>query len=163
MKQNLLTILFSILLIGSSFSQDQSKEEISQLLDDWHMAASNVDQEAYFGYMAADGIYIGTDASEVWTRDEFYDWSTPHFEKGKAWSFTASSRNIYLAEESNMAWFDELLNFSGGELRGSGVLQKTNDGWKIKHYVLSLPVPNEKFKNVVEVLTKEDEPIEREE
>jgi ketosteroid isomerase-like protein len=163
MKKNLLIILFSIFFIGSSFSQDQSKEEINQMLDNWHMAASNVDQENYFSYLADDGIYIGTDASEIWTRDDFYKWSTPHFEKGKAWSFTASSRNIYLSDDGNIAWFDELLDFSGGELRGSGVLQKTSDGWKIKHYVLSLPIPNEKFKNVVDVLTKEAEPIEKEE
>jgi len=40
-------------------------------------------------------------------------------------------------------------------LRGSGVLAKQKESWKIKHYVLSLPVPNDKFKEVMDVLKNE--------
>ena len=29
-----------------------------------------------------------------------------------------------------------------GELRGSGVAHRTGEGWRIAHYVLSVPVPN---------------------
>jgi hypothetical protein len=36
------------------------------------------------------------------------------------------------------------------------VLIKINEEWKIRHYVLSLPVPNEKFKEVMEVLNSQD-------
>ena len=35
--------------------------------------------------------------------------------------------------------------------RGSGVLQKIEGEWKIKHYVLSMTVPNENVKEVVEI------------
>jgi hypothetical protein len=38
--------------------------------------------------------------------------------------------------------------------RGSGVIQKTKDGWKIKHYVLSMTVPNENVDEVVKVKAK---------
>ena len=38
--------------------------------------------------------------------------------------------------------------------RGSGVIQKTKDGWKIKHYVLSMTVPNENVDEVVKVKSK---------
>ena len=41
-------------------------------------------------------------------------------------------------------------------LRGSGVLQKVDGGWKLKHYVLSLPVPNDIFKEVVEIINNTD-------
>ncbi len=132
------------------FAQDE-KEIIDDLLTNWHNAAADVNQQAYFNYIAEDGIYIGTDSTEIWTKQEFYDWSQPHFDKHKTWTFKANSRNIYLSEDGLFAWFDELVSYGKGTLRGSGVLAKQNDDWKIKHYVLSLPVPNEKFKAVMEV------------
>ena len=35
--------------------------------------------------------------------------------------------------------------------RGSGVLVQENQQWKIKHYVLSMTVPNEKTDEVVKI------------
>ena len=126
------------------------------MLDNWHKAAANADQTAYFEGIDENGIYIGTDATEIWTKQEFFEWSKPYFDKGKAWSFTAIKRNIYLSEDHTFAWFDELLQFTNGVFRGSGVVTKKDGQWKIKHYVLSLPVPNEKFKGVMEVLNSQE-------
>jgi hypothetical protein len=53
-------------------------------------------------------------------------------------------------------WFDELLSFSAGTLRGSGVLIKRKSGWKIMHYVLSLPVPNKKLSAVLEAIENQE-------
>ena len=153
------TVLISILLMSISFlslGQKMEKEEITQMLDNWHKAAANADQQAYFEGIDEDGIYIGTDATEIWTKQEFFEWSKPYFDKGKAWSFTAIKRNIYLSEDRSYAWFDELLQFTGGVFRGSGAICKKDGQWKIKHYVLSLPVPNEKFKGVMEVLNSQE-------
>jgi len=135
-------------------------EIVGQLLDDWHQAAANADQQSYFDFISDDGIYIGTDATENWTKDEFFEWSKSYFENGKAWSFVAKERNIYLSEKSTIAWFDEQLEYPGGILRGSGVLVKEKSGWKLKHYVLSLPVPNDRFKEVVEIIKNTDVPHE---
>lgn len=148
-------IFFSILMISSFFLFSQTKEdvEINAFIDQWHLDAANVDREAYFDKIDEDGIFIGTDATEIWTKQEFYDWAEPQFTNGgKAWNFTATDRNIYFGKKSKYVWFDELLSFSGGILRGSGVLLKTKDGWKIAHYVLSLPVPNDKFRAVLEAM-----------
>ncbi|MEE4256150.1 MAG: nuclear transport factor 2 family protein, partial [Bacteroidales bacterium] len=101
-------------------------------------------------------IYIGTDATEIWTKQEFYDWAEPQFTgDGKAWDFTAIDRNIYSEGDGSLIWFDELLSYTGGTLRGSGVLIKREDGWKILHYVLSLPVPNDKFRAVLKAMNEE--------
>lgn len=151
MKSNIILTFISCLLTTILIAQSE-KELIDDLLTNWHNAAADVNQEAYFDYIADDGIYIGTDSTEIWTKQEFYDWSLPHFEKNKTWTFKANSRNVYLSDDGQFAWFDELVNYGKGTLRGSGVLAKQNDVWKIKHYVLSLPVPNEKFKAVIEVL-----------
>ena len=78
----------------------------------------------------------------------FKEFSKPYFDKGKAWNFTALDRNIYLGEYQDVAWFDELLDTQMGICRGSGVLVKDSLNWKIKHYVLSIAIPNENVKEV---------------
>ena len=37
--------------------------------------------------------------------------------------------------------------------RGSGVLEKVGKEWKIKHYVLSMTIPNENVDEVVKIKT----------
>ncbi len=155
MKTKIFLLIFSSFVSSFLFAQKEV-EIVGQLLDDWHQAAANANQQSYFDFIANDGIYIGTDATENWTKDEFFEWSKSYFENGKAWSFTANSRNIYISENRMFAWFDELLSSGSVTLRGSGVLQKVDDGWKLKHYVLSLPVPNDKFKEVVEIFNNKD-------
>jgi hypothetical protein len=160
-------LFISALLMFISFliiAQEKEKAEITQMLSDWHKAAANADQTAYFEGIDENGIYIGTDATEIWTKKEFFEWSKPYFDKGKAWSFVAIQRNIYLSEDHSLAWFDELLQFTGGVFRGSGVLCKKAGLWKIKQYVLSLPVPNDKFNGVMEVINlKEEGKMDKEE
>jgi hypothetical protein len=42
--------------------------------------------------------------------------------------------------------------------RGSGIMEKVNGIWKIKHYVLSITIPNNKVSDVI-VLKKEIDSI----
>lgn len=146
-------LVFATLFISFSIhAQNNVKKEVDQLLTNWHDAAANGDQEAYFNYFDKSAIYVGTDSTEIWTKAEFYEWSKPYFETQKTWSFVATHRGIYFSKDNKIAWFDELIDYGSGTLRGSGVLQKTNDEWKIVQYVLSVPVPNEKFKDVMGVI-----------
>ncbi|MBT8205830.1 MAG: nuclear transport factor 2 family protein [Eudoraea sp.] len=142
-------------------AQDPQKMAIHQILDQWHEAAANADIEAYFGLMGEQSAFIGTDAMENWQREAFLAFSKPHFEKGKAWAFKARERNIYLAESGEIAWFDELLDTWMGTCRGSGVLEKVKDSWKIRHYVLSLTIPNEEIQPVIALKKKKDSIIQK--
>ena len=126
----------------------ETSSTIDQVLVSWHKAAADADFDAYFGMMTDDGVFLGTDATENWQNAEFKAFSKPYFDKGKAWSFTTLERNIYLSDSGDMAWFDEHLDTQMGICRGSGVLTLTNGVWKIKHYVLSIAIPNE---NVTEI------------
>lgn len=155
-------IVVFILLVSSVSAQSRQNEIITDtilinsvivFIDDWHNNASEADL-SYFDKIAKDGIYIGTDATELWTKDEFYLWSQKYFEQGKAWSFTAIERNIYFSDDKQYAWFDELLNTSMGVCRASGVLKKTGDEWEIMHYHLSVAIPNEKMEEVKSVIEK---------
>ena len=130
---------------------------ITGVLDAWHAAAASADEEKYFSYFASDAVFLGTDATERWTRDEFRKWAHPYFAKGKAWTYKATSRWIAFAEDRRVAWFDELLeNASLGTCRGSGVLVATTSGWKIVQYNLSIPIPNALADQVVKLI-RDDE------
>lgn len=131
-----------------------SKTEINQLINDWHLAASKADSMAYFSAMTIDAIYVGTDKEEVWSKRDFTKFADPYFAKGKAWDFKTISRNVYSDDYNKLAWFDEMLDTWMGPCRGSGVVVRVGEEWKIKHYVLSLTIPNDDIEKVVKVLKK---------
>lgn len=145
------TLFFFITFIffSPAFSQNKQQEkQVDQFITDWHDAAGQADSDAYFGAIDKDGIYIGTDKTERWTKQEFFDWSRKYFDAGKAWSFVGKDRHIYFSKDGNTAWFDEVVNNGTTQWRGSGVLVKKKEAWKIMQYVLSVPVPNGVYKKV---------------
>jgi hypothetical protein len=101
--------------------------------------------------MTEDAVFIGTDATENWNRKDFENFAKPFFEKGKAWSFTSLERHIYFDSTHKIAWFDELLDTQMKICRGSGVLVKVGNQWKIQHYVLSMTIPNDTSKEVIKI------------
>lgn len=135
----------------SKISPETETQNINNLLDSFNLAAANADFDLYFSYFAEDAIFIGTDATENWTKSEFMKWSQPYFERGRAWDFTSLQRNIYFDESGKTAWFDELLDTQMKICRGSGVLAKQGDKWKIKQYVLSMTIPNSQTDGVVDL------------
>ena len=147
----LLFLLFSLNIAA------QEKSNIDKVLTQWHQAAAEANFDKYFSLMTKDGVFIGTDATENWQNDDFREFSKPYFDRGQAWNFTTLERNIYNDENSKTAWFDELLDTQMGICRGSGVLQKTEDGWKITHYVLSVTVPNENVEEVTQLKKEFDQ------
>ena len=149
-------IIFVLILIAASCKptkdtivSDESK--INMLLDSWHKAAADAKYDSYFEKMTDDAIFIGTDATENWRKPAFQVFAKPYFDKGKAWSFTALERHIYFDKTKEMAWFDELLNTQMKICRGSGVLVKIGGEWKIKHYVLSMTIPNDDVNAVIKI------------
>lgn len=132
-------------------NQTISKESINTTLDSWHKAAAEANYNDYFNLMTDDAIFIGTDATENWNKTAFQAFAKPYFDKGKAWNFAAIDRHIYFDKIGEMAWFDELLNTQMKLCRGSGVLVKIGNEWKIKHYVLSMTIPNDNTNEVVKI------------
>lgn len=150
MKKVFLIILFA-LFSTSINAQDKDKAQIDSTLDNWHKAATEANFVNYFDALTDDSIFIGTDATENWTKPAFQAFAKPYFDKGKAWSFTSLERHIYFSTDKKMAWFDELLNTQMKICRGSGVLVFINGKWKIKHYVLSMTIPNDNVDEVVKI------------
>ncbi len=126
-----------------STKEQKLEQSLQKLLDDWHHAAATADEVTFFGMMAQDAVYIGTDASEKWYRDELKTWSKKYFDRDTAWAFKPITRSIYFSNDYKMAWFEENLETRMKVCHGSGVLMLENKVWKIKHYVLSAAIPNE--------------------
>ena len=155
MKTTLAIGFFLVLGIFSTTAQTQNAEsqKIAMTLDAWHKAAAQTQFDTYFGLMTNDAIFIGTDAKENWNKNAFQAFAKPYFDKGKAWNFTAIERHIFLDATGKIAWFDELLSTQMKICRGSGVLVKVGNEWKIQHYVLSMTIPNENVNEVVKIKT----------
>ena len=158
-------ITFLLLFSTSLFSQKKGfyenvqKKNVSKVLDDLNLYASKADFKNYFDLYAEESTFIGTDANEVWTKKEFMDYARAPFEKGKAWSFTSLKRNITFSNDGKYAWFDEFVDTQMKLCRGSGVLEKIGNQWKIKQYVLSMTIPNDVNKEIIKIKTPIEEAL----
>ncbi|WGM47040.1 hypothetical protein KOAAANKH_01914 [Brevundimonas sp. NIBR10] len=135
--------------------------EVAAVLDRLNVASSAADGPAYFALFTPDARFIGTDASEHWSRAEFQALYEPYFASGKGWSYPATARTITLApiDCRCVAWFEEkLVNAKYGETRGSGVLRLVDGQWKIEQYVLSFSVPNDRSDAVIAAIKADPAP-----
>jgi hypothetical protein len=126
---------------------------VARELDDFHDAAARADEERYFAHFAPGGVFLGTDAKERWDLASFRAYAHPYFARGKAWSFRGVRRRV--SAHGEVAWFEEDLETQNlGPARGSGVMVRSGGRWLIEQYVLSVVVPNEKFKQVKDLLSR---------
>ena len=141
-------LLFSFTILSYAQTDDRMNSVIEETIDSWHHAASEANFENYKNLMTENAVFIGTDPTEFWKGETFLNFAKPYFDKGKAWSFTKLERHIFVDINHEVAWFDELLDTQMGICRGSGILLKVKNQWKINHYVLSITIPNENVKEV---------------
>jgi hypothetical protein len=135
-----------------SWAVPAQQQEIHRFIDQWHEAAGRANSEVFFGSIAENGIYIGTDAKERWTKKEFITFAKPYFDRGKAWDFKPYDRNIHVSSDGQYVWFSELLTTWMGICRGSGIIHKTSEGYKIEQYHLSVTIPNEIVKDFISLV-----------
>ncbi len=139
----------------TSECKESEEHRIHNLINAWHQAAAVADEDTFFGSMVEGGIYIGTDATERWTREEMYELLGKYFERDSAWDFTTTERHVSLHEDGTIGWFDELLDTWMGPCRSSGVVQQIDGKWQIVHYHLSIAVPNDKVDGYLQLIGKE--------
>lgn len=143
-------------LTGQTIFHTLESFRVADALRDFHDAASKADGQRYFDHFAEGAIYMGTDATERWTLDQFRSFAEPYFSKGRGWTYVASERHVYVSDDGQTAWFDELLdNASYGVTRGTGVFVRGTDRWRMAQYHLTIPVPNDLAKTLVEMIRKD--------
>lgn len=141
----------------AGFSSDEAPRTatVARTLHAFHDAASRADEQAYFDLLAEDAVFLGTDATERWTKAEFQAYARPYFAQGKGWTYKAIRTDITI--DHDIAWFDqELNNENWGPCRGSGVLRREYSKlskcnvWRITQYNLSVPIPNDLMPEVTQ-------------
>lgn len=139
----LVTLLLSLFVAASAHSNNQEALKVGKVIDAFHKAAAVGDGETYFNLLTHDAIFLGTDANERWSKEVFKQYALPAFSDGEGWLYTVKERHVSLMAKETVAVFDELLfNDKYGLCRGTGALEKTPQGWKIKQYNLTFTVPN---------------------
>ncbi len=132
----------------------ETSEDMDKFMNKWHQDVANFNFESYFQFMTDEFIFLGTDPSERWTKQAFGDYAKPHFDRKATWDFKTNWRNWYFSDDHQVAWFEESLATQMEECRGSGVLVKTDLGWKITHYNLAVVIENEKMKKFIKLRRK---------
>ncbi len=154
MRFTLASLLVATCLVvtqpSSLRAQEQASQAVAAALDALHAAASDADGDRYFALFANEGVFLGTDATERWTVEQFKAYALPFFEQGQGWTYTPTERHVYVSEDGATAWFDERLENDGlGDTRGTGVLVLRDGDWKVVQYNLTIPVPNELASEIV--------------
>jgi hypothetical protein len=146
-------LLLVLLLTACATADVDDRGNVNAMLDDWHDAAADADEARYFGAMTPEFVFLGTDATERWDVPSFRAFAHPYFAKGKAWTFVPRDRHVILSPRRDVAWFDEKLDSASyGECRGSGVARRVNGVWRVAHYNLTIPIPNDLADRVVELI-----------
>src|SRR5262245_50400204 len=91
-------------------AQNMDRALINHVLDLLHTAASEADGKTYFEQFAPDAIFLGTDATERWTLEDFKTYAQARFDKGQGWTYKSTYRSVYVSADRTVAWFDELLS-----------------------------------------------------
>ena len=128
---------------------------VEAVLDDFHAAASEGAADRYLAHFAANGVFFGTDPAERWTVAQFEPYVRRGFASG-GWSYAPRDRTVFISDDADTAWFDEMLDGSTGIVaRGTGVLVREDGGWKIEQYNFSVPFPNALWDTINAMIARE--------
>ena len=138
-------LIFVFGLQGSILVAEQNPEtSIHAVLDGLHESAAASEMDRYFSHYTNDAVFLGTDASERWTMEEFKAHAGPAFAEGRGWKYSVRDRYLIETGRPGVFGFDEILfNVKLGICRGSGVVVKVDGRWLVQQYVLSMLIPNE--------------------
>lgn len=162
MKFAIILLLAGVSPMLASANESEAAIEIGQVVDDFHDAAAHGDRDRYLGHLTDDAVFMGTDEWERWPKHpDFVDYVNGRFKDGSGWNYRSVDRKIRVADSGDFAWFDEVVySEANGRFRGTGVVVRESDGWKIAHYAMSFLVLNENWEDVIELTKKTRATIE---
>lgn len=142
-------LLLALLLAASA--RAEVPVDPDAVLDALHARAAAADYAGYVELFTEDAVFLGTDATERWPMDVFRGYVAARFATGGGWTYVPQERHLAASADGATIWFDELLvGERMGPCRGTGVLVRTEAGWRIAHYSLTLLIPNALAGAVVE-------------
>ena len=147
-------LLISALALFSFTKTSPDTTALDKLIDDWHLAADKGEFDNYFNATTDDFVFLGTDPTERWTKEEFKAFCKPYFEDGDGWDFKKIDRHWMFSKDGKTAWFDENLDTWMKDCRGSGICVKEGKKWKIAYYNLTVLIENDKVKEFIRLREK---------
>jgi hypothetical protein len=147
-------------LDDNAVASEEHIRQINAFLDSLNDAADKAEFIRYFSYFDSTSVFAGTDATERWDKPAFQAWAKPIFDKGRAWSFTVlGKRNVELLPGAKAASFDELLSTQMKICRGSGVVVRHGNTWKVRQYILSMTIPNDQVDKVIPLKSAQEDSL----
>jgi ketosteroid isomerase-like protein len=145
MNKSIGIILAALVIWPAAPAMANAEEEaVGAVLNALHQRASAADFDGYFALYHPRAVFLGTDRDEYWPLAEFKRYTRARFANGEGWTYHPVERFVHVAGDS--AWFEERLQHQRyGQTRGTGVLLKNGDRWRIVQYNLTLPIPNALF------------------
>ncbi|ULT23057.1 nuclear transport factor 2 family protein [Sphingobacterium sp. E70] len=124
-------------------------DAINKTLDTWHKSSGEVKFGPFINSLAADAVILGADREERWDKNHSDKFSEQYFNPKYAWNYTYQNRSVHFNTDSTTAWFDETFKINTKYFRGTGVLSKIDNDWKIQQYNLSMLAPYADVKSAI--------------
>lgn len=128
-----------------------AEAQLNTLMDAWHKNATLAKFDDYFAVTTDNFVFYGTAPGEKWDKEAFKSFCKPYFDSTTTWRFTPSHRVWNFSKDGKIAWFDEDLQTWMLDCRGSGVCEKSKQGWKLAYYNLSVVIENEKIQEFIKL------------
>lgn len=141
--------IFSLMLFVLPTMAREPADDINAVLNSWHKASGEIKYGPFLNIIAADGIVLGTDQDERWDKAHLETFSKQYFNPKYGWAYKYDRRHISFNADSTTAWFDELFSINTKSFRGTGVLTKIGQDWKIRQYSLSISTPYQDVKSTI--------------
>jgi ketosteroid isomerase-like protein len=123
------------------------KESVSSLMDDYYSAWNKGDLEILVSTLDDEGIYCGTDPSELWNKQELIDMFKQNLSGNPAaQDFSPDNREIHVAENGLSAMVVEQLSMPWSPnlpVRGTYHVVKSGNQWKLDYIGWSFLANNE--------------------
>jgi hypothetical protein len=110
-------------------------------LDALHQAGADANAAAFEALLAEDVVFLGVGSAGRLEGQAARAYFSEYLAQGNAWAYRSSLRETRVSADGSVAWFDETLEH--GQLglgRGTGVLVRSGEGWKVAQYNLTVPV-----------------------
>lgn len=147
----ILPILCLFLSCTPKVDSEIEKSGVTAAVNRLYQSFENKDIDLMTEVMAHDEsmLSFGTGISDL--HNSWTEWRTNHIAQFEAFDkakINSKNRNVYLSENSNVAWFADVSdwtlaigneNIQMNDIRITGVLEKRNNAWKIVQIHASVP------------------------
>lgn len=167
MKKSILFTIVTLFIIAGCTQQpevkvtdiDTNRKNITKIADSYLNAWNTKNKDAIANLLADDGMYFGTDPSEILDNEGLLDMCTQLFSDTTTnYSYDVISRKIKLATDGNSALIIEYIDMDGWtpilKMRQTYQIVKTPSDWKIDFIEWGFIAKNEEVEELGKALQK---------